>query len=46
MGHTDISMTEDHYHRGRRSREQKSEIVSNLAEFKAETYGLKTGTEK
>lgn len=46
MGHTDISMTEDHYHRGRRSREQKSAIVSNLAEFKAETYGLNASSQK
>ena len=35
MGHTEILCTERHYHRNRRSVEQKSRIISSLPEFKA-----------
>ena len=35
MGHTDISCTENHYHRNRRNIETKSQIISNIPEFKA-----------
>jgi len=34
MGHTSVSCTENHYHRNRRSLEQKSEIISGIQEFK------------
>lgn len=34
MGHTDISCTENHYHRNRRGIEQKSHIISSIPEFK------------
>lgn len=33
MGHTDITCTENHYHRNRRSIDTKSQILSNLPEF-------------
>lgn len=33
MGHTDISCTENHYHRNRRTIEKKSEIISKIPEF-------------
>lgn len=32
-GHTDISSTENHYHRNRRSIDAKSQIISSLPEF-------------
>lgn len=35
MGHTDILCTEEHYHRNRRSVDQKSRILSSIPEFKA-----------
>lgn len=35
MGHTDISCSEGHYHRNRRSIERKSEIISSIPEFVA-----------
>ena len=35
MGHTDILCTEDHYHRNRKSIQQKSLILSNIPEFQA-----------
>lgn len=35
MGHTDIACTENYYHRNRRSIDTKSQILSNLPEFKA-----------
>ncbi len=41
MGHTDISMTEGHYHRDRKDQDKKNALVSNLVEFKAKTYGIK-----
>lgn len=34
MGHTNISCTETHYHRNRRNVAQKSEILSNISDFK------------
>lgn len=34
MGHTDISCTENYYHRNRRGIEQKSHIISSIPEFK------------
>ena len=34
MGHTDISCTENHYHRNRKTVERKMEILSNIPEFK------------
>lgn len=34
MGHTDILCTERHYHRNRRSIQKKTEILSNIPEFK------------
>ena len=40
MGHTDILVTEGHYHRDRKNEEQKSAIVNSLSEFKASTFGL------
>ena len=40
MGHTDLSMTEGHYHRNRKSDEKRSAIISNLAEFKTSTFGI------
>ena len=42
MGHTDISITEGHYHRDRKNQKQKSAIVSNLVEFKASTFGVQS----
>ena len=33
MGHTDIAMTEGHYHRNRRSLERKAQILSSIPEF-------------
>lgn len=33
MGHTDISCTENHYHRNRKDDEKKSKILSSLPEF-------------
>ncbi len=35
MGHTDILCTENHYHRNRRSVDQKIQIISSIPEFKA-----------
>ena len=35
MGHTDILCTENHYHRNRRSVDQKIRIISSIPEFKA-----------
>lgn len=35
MGHTDISCTENHYHRNRRSLDAKSQILSNIPELQA-----------
>lgn len=35
MGHVDISCSEEHYHRNRKSMERKSNIISALPEFKA-----------
>ncbi len=35
MGHTDIACTENYYHRNRKSIDTKSQILSNLPEFKA-----------
>ena len=35
MGHTDISCTENHYHRNRRSIDAKSQIISSIPEFQA-----------
>lgn len=34
MGHTDISCTEGHYHRSRKSIERKAELLSNIPEFR------------
>lgn len=34
MGHADILCTEDHYHRNRKSQDRKSEIISNIPDFK------------
>lgn len=34
MGHTDITCTENHYHRNRKDIEQKSYIISSIPEFK------------
>lgn len=34
MGHTDIGCTETHYHRNRKDNEKKSEIISNIPDFK------------
>lgn len=42
MGHTDISMTEGHYHRDRKDQAKKSDIVSNLIEFRASTFGVRS----
>ena len=36
MGHTDIACTEEYYHRNRRTIQKKSEIISNIPEFKCE----------
>jgi integrase/recombinase XerD len=33
MGHTDIAVTENHYHRNRKSIERKVEILSAIPEF-------------
>ena len=33
MGHTDITVTENHYHRNRKSIERKVEILSAIPEF-------------
>ncbi|MDC7290172.1 site-specific integrase [Blautia schinkii] len=33
MGHTDIACTENHYHRNRRSKNAKVQIISNIPEF-------------
>lgn len=35
MGHTDITCTENHYHRNRRSIDAKSQIISSIPEFQA-----------
>ncbi len=35
MGHTDILCTENHYHRNRKSVDQKIQIISSIPEFKA-----------
>lgn len=35
MGHTNISLTENHYHRNRRSHDKKIAIISEIPEFKA-----------
>lgn len=35
MGHTDISCTENHYHRNRRSIDAKSQIISSIPDFQA-----------
>lgn len=35
MGHTDITCTENHYHRNRRNIEAKSEIINSIPEFQA-----------
>lgn len=35
MGHTDISCTENHYHRNRRSIDAKSQILNNIPELQA-----------
>ena len=40
MGHTDLSMTEGHYHRNRKSDEKRSAILSSLNEFKTSTFGI------
>ena len=40
MGHTDLSMTEGHYHRNRKSDEKRSAILSSLSEFKTSTFGI------
>lgn len=40
MGHTDISMTEGHYHRDRKDQDKKNALVSNLVEFRRETFHL------
>lgn len=34
MGHTDISCTENHYHRNRRHIEEKQRIIDNIPDFK------------
>ena len=33
MGHTNISCTENHYHRNRRSNQKRADIIGNLPEF-------------
>lgn len=35
VGHTDISCTEDHYHRNRKSIEQKAQILNSIPDFKS-----------
>ncbi len=35
MGHTDIVCTENHYHRNRKSIDQKSQIISSIPDFMA-----------
>lgn len=35
MGHTDITCTENHYHRNRKSIDKKSQIISNIPDFMA-----------
>lgn len=35
MGHTDIACTEGHYHRNRKSKNQKLQIISDIPEFQA-----------
>lgn len=35
MGHTDITCSEKHYHRNRKSIEKKTEILSNIPDFMA-----------
>ena len=35
MGHTNISTSEVHYHRNRRTIEKKSSILSNIPDLKA-----------
>lgn len=35
MGHTDILCTEEHYHRNRRNIDRKSQIISEIPEFRA-----------
>ena len=35
MGHTNISCTENHYHRNRKSMERKSDLVSGIPELQA-----------
>lgn len=34
MGHTDISCTEEYYHRNRRTLEQKTQVISQIPEFR------------
>lgn len=38
MGHTDISCTETHYHRNRKTMETKAGIISNIREFDTLRY--------
>ena len=33
MGHEDIAVSEQHYHRNRKSLDRKSEIISNIPDF-------------
>lgn len=35
MGHTDMTCTENHYHRNRRSIDAKSQIISSIPDFQA-----------
>lgn len=44
MGHTDITCTERHYHRNRRSIEQKAEILNRIPEFQAKEKTYQTHT--
>lgn len=37
MGHTDVAITEGHYHRNRKTLERKVEILSNIPEFQQAT---------
>lgn len=39
MGHTDISCSEKHYHRNRRSIDKKASIISGIPEFSAKQNG-------
>ena len=38
MGHTNISCTENHYHRNRKTLETKANIISNIREFDTSRY--------